>query len=191
MGATEVAQAITFRPLSEGDLPRLTDWLNRPHLRRFYQPTAITLEAVTAKYLPRIRGEAPTRSHLALLAGEPFGYLQCYRNVDWPDWEAVIGPAGGVSIDLFIAEPSMLGRGLGRSMLRGYVEQVVLPMHPHEQWCWIGHDAENLAARACSEAAGFTYVRDYVEDGAPCVLLRRPLLAPDHGGFGRFARLGG
>ncbi len=64
MGATEVAQAITFRPLSEGDLPRLTDWLNRQHLRRFYQPTAITHEDVTAKCRPRISGEAPTRGRL-------------------------------------------------------------------------------------------------------------------------------
>ncbi len=185
-----MAQAITFRSLSEDDLPRLTEWLNRPHLRRFYQPTAITDEAVAAKYQPRIRGEAPTHSHLALLGVEPFGYLQCYRNVDWPDWEAVIGPAGGVSIDLFIAEPTMLGRGLGRAMLRGYVEQVALPMHPQEQWCWIGHAAENHAARACSEAAGFTDVRDYVEDAVRCVLLRRPLLPPDHRGFGRFPRVG-
>ena len=110
--ATE--HTITFRALAEDDLPRLTEWLNRPHLRRFYQVEPTTLDEVAAKYGPRIRGEAPTISSLALLDGAPFGYLQCYRIADWPDWQAVVETAEGVSIDLFIADPALVGRGLGR-----------------------------------------------------------------------------
>jgi len=168
-----MTDAISFRALSEEDLPQLTAWLNRPHLRRFYQLEPTTLDQVRSKYGPRLRGEVPTRSSLALLEGSAFGYLQCYRNADWPDWQALVGTTEGISIDLFIADPALIGRGLGRRMLSGYVELVAFPAYPAERKCWIGHELENVAARACSEAAGFAPVREYVEDGKPCLLLVR------------------
>jgi len=86
-----MAGQMTFRPLAETDLPLMADWLNRPHLRAFYQREPISLPAVAAKYGPRIRGEVPTQSWLAVLDRTPFGYLQCYRVADWPDWQATIG----------------------------------------------------------------------------------------------------
>lgn len=156
-----------------GDLARLAEWLNRPHLRRFYQVEPTTPEAVATKYGAYVRGDAPTRSHLALLDGTPFAYLQCYRIADWPDWQAVVETAEGISIDLFIADPDLIGRGLGRRMLARYVEAVAFPLYPDERLCWIGHQLTNLAARGCSEASGFVPARQYVEDGRPYVLLVR------------------
>jgi aminoglycoside 6'-N-acetyltransferase len=170
---SRLTQEITFRALEESDLTRLTEWLNRPHLRRFYQFEPTTPEAVAARYGPYIRGDAPTRSHLALLGGEPFGYLQCYRIADWPDWQAVVETTEGISIDLFIADPDLIGRGLGRRMLARYVEAIAFPFYPDERLCWIGHQLENVAARACSEACGFAAAREYIEEGRPYVLLGR------------------
>jgi aminoglycoside 6'-N-acetyltransferase len=166
-------EALTFSALAEDDLPRLARWLNAPHLRRFFQPEPTTLEEVSAKYGPRIRGEVRTHCSLAMLDGAPFGYLQCYRIADWPDWQAVVETSEGISIDLFIADPELIGRGLGRRMLAGYVESVAFPLYPDERLCWIGHEVENVAALACSEACGFVAVRRYVEEGKPYVLLVR------------------
>ncbi len=78
-----------------------------------------------------------------------------------------------ISIDLFIADPDRIGRGLGRQMLRRYVETVAFPAYPDERLCWIGHQLENGAAIACSKASGFTAVREYVEEGKDFVLLVR------------------
>jgi aminoglycoside 6'-N-acetyltransferase len=156
----------------------MTDWLNRPHLRAFYQREPISAEAVAAKYGPRIRGEVPTHSWLAELDGAPFGYLQCYRLADWADWQVTIGVAYGVAIDLLIGEPARIGGGVGRRMLRGYVDAVAFPLHPAERLCWIAHELENLPARRCSLAAGFTPVREFLEDGIPSILLVRPASAP-------------
>ena len=97
---------VVFRPVSEVDFPLMTGWLAQPHVRAFYQKDPITLDEVAAKYGPRVRGEAPTHCHLALSQGRPFGYLQCYRNLDWPDWAAEIDVDGGLSIDLFIGDPA-------------------------------------------------------------------------------------
>jgi len=168
-----VTDPIAYRPLAEADLPLMADWLNRPHLRAFYQREPISPVAVAAKYGPPIRGEDASQSWLAVLAGAPFGYLQCYRLADWPDWRATIGVDQGISIDLFIGEPGLIGRGIGRRMLGGFVDEVAFPQYPEERLCWIGHELANVAARKCSAAAGFVPVREYVEDGNPCVLMVR------------------
>src|SRR5580704_1069989 len=133
------SQEISFRALEERDLTLLAEWLNRPHLRRFYQFAPTTPEAVAAKYGSYIRGEVPTHGNLALLGGAPFGYLQCYRVADWPDWQAVVQTTEGISIDLFIADPDLIGRGLGRRMLAQYVETIAFSLYPDERLCWIGH----------------------------------------------------
>ena len=162
---------ITFRRLEQSDLPMLTDWLAEPHLRRFYQKTPVTLEVVAREYGPVIRREEPSSSHLAFRNGEPFAYLQCYRNADYPDWARVIDVADGISIDLFIGKPGYLRRGLGRSALRAYVQRVAFPLYAEEQRAYIGHDLTYTAALRCSEAAGFRPLRPFVEDGVEMVLL--------------------
>jgi aminoglycoside 6'-N-acetyltransferase len=171
-----MAGEITYRPLADGDLPLMTAWLNCPHVRAFFQRIPISADEVAAKYGRYIRREAPTYSSLALLDGAPFGYLQCYRVADWPDYPATIGVDGGVSVDLFIGEIGLVGRGVGRRMLAGYVDQVALPLHPGEQVCWIGHELENIAALRCSAAAGFTPVREYAEEGRRYILMVRQVL---------------
>lgn len=67
----------------------------------------------------------------------------------------------------------MIGLGVGRRMLRHFVDQIAFPGHPEERLCWIGHELENVAAWRCSEAAGFSPVREYVEDDNRCVLTVR------------------
>ena len=162
---------VGFRLVTEADLPLLHGWLNRPHLRRFYQKRPITLEEVTAEYLPAIRGEEPGELHLALQEGRPFGYLQCYRNLDYPDYARELGLDDGTSIDFYIGEPDKLGQGLGKRMERSYVLDVVFPLYPAEIHCYVCHESVNHTALACSEAAGFRPLRDVVEAGLHSQLL--------------------
>jgi aminoglycoside 6'-N-acetyltransferase len=163
--------SIVFRPLAESDFPALADWLNRPHLRRFFQKEPISAAQIAAKYGPRARGEQPTKAHLALLDGQPFGYLQCYRIADHPEWAQIIGQSEGIGVDLAIFEPALVGKGLGRAMLRGYLAEIAFPLYPAESKCFIGHDHENAAGLANSRAVGFRRVRDFVEDGRRSTLL--------------------
>jgi aminoglycoside 6'-N-acetyltransferase len=171
--AGSMAGEITYRPLADEDLPLMTSWLNRPHVRAFFQRAPISAAEVTAKYGPYIRREMPTHSSLALQDGTPFGYLQCYRVADWPDYQATIGVEGGVSVDLFIGEIGLVGKGLGRRMLAGHVAQVAHPLYPCETVCWMGHELKNTAARRCSAGAGFTEIREYDEEGRRHILMMR------------------
>lgn len=161
---------IAFRPLREEDLPLLCDWLNRPHMRDFYQKTSVLRSEVAQKFGPRIRGEFPTYDHIVSLADKPFGKLQCYRNIDHPGYAKEVNLFEGISVDLFIGEPHMLGRGLGRKMLRAYVVEVAFELYPKECACFICHELTNLRARACSAAAGFHPLRQVIEEGLPSEL---------------------
>lgn len=163
---------IAFRPLALDDLPAFAEWLNRPHLREFYQRTPISPAEVADKYGPSIRGEKPTRCHLALLDGRPFGYLQCYRIAAYPEWAATISEDRGIGVDLFIAEPELIGRGFGKRMLGLYLKDVAFPLFPEEGICFIGHALANDAGRRNSESLGFRSAREFLEDGVPSRLYR-------------------
>lgn len=165
---------ITFRPLTAADFPMLTLWLAEPHVRKFVQKTPMSLEDVTAKYGPRVRGEQPLVCHVASDDGAPFGYLQAYRNRDWPDYAQVMGHDDGVSLDLHIGDPTLVGKGLGRAMLGGYVSGVALP-HYAEHRAYIAHDLDNAAALACSRSVGFRPLEQFLEDGEVKQLLRLEL----------------
>jgi aminoglycoside 6'-N-acetyltransferase len=165
------ALEIGFRAIEERDFPMLARWLAEPHVRRFYQKTPVVLEEIAREYGPAVRGEEPTLGHLALQAGTPFAHLQCYRNVDYPDWAATIGVEDGVGIDLYIGDPGFLHRGLGRAALGGYLRRVAFARHPGEQRAYIGHEPANTAALRCSGAAGFRRMRRFMENGIEMVLL--------------------
>jgi aminoglycoside 6'-N-acetyltransferase len=167
-----VAIEIGFRPLDERDFPMLARWLAEPHVRRFYQKTPVTPAEVAAEYGPAVRGEEPTLRHIALHDdGTPFAYLQCYRNLAYPEWAAIIGAADGVSIDLYIGDPAFLHRGLGRAALAGYLRQVAFARYPEERRAFIGHEPANASALRCSGAAGFRRLRTFLEDGIEMILL--------------------
>ena len=167
---------IAFRPLVEADLPALHVWLNRPHLRRFYQKTPIDLEQVRAEWGPVVRAEDPAFAHLALMEDHPFGYAQCYLLMDSPDYAAEIGVTEGVGMDYFIAEPQLIGRGLGKAMLTAYLDRVVFPKFPDERRCVVCHEAANPASGGVLAGIGFRWVRDLIEGGQPSrmMVLERP-----------------
>lgn len=66
---------VSFRSLTEADLPLLCDWLNRPHLQKWWRESEISIDTVRRKYLPRIAGDDAARPFVALEGGEP-GFMQ-------------------------------------------------------------------------------------------------------------------
>ena len=53
-----------FHPLTEQDLPLLTEWLNRPHLHEWWRFGKVHLTEVREKYLPRIFDEDSAKPFL-------------------------------------------------------------------------------------------------------------------------------
>lgn len=109
--------------------------------------------------------------HLAISAGNPFAYLQCYRNADYREWVDLIGVDGGISVDLFIGDSTYLRKGLGRASLSLYLQQVAFPYYSGETRAYIAHEQRNTAALCCSRAVGFRPLRAFLDDGCEMLLL--------------------
>ncbi|WP_256440639.1 GNAT family N-acetyltransferase [Phyllobacterium sp. 628] len=147
-------------------------WLMTSHVRAFYQLDPITPREVAEEYGPLFTGETPDICHISYYGEQPFGYLQCYRNVDYEDWAELPGLDHGISLDLFIGEPAYLGRGFGQRMLKQYLSQIAFPHFNEERFAYISHNAQNVTAIRASEAAGFRPIDEFVEDGDRVILYR-------------------
>ena len=112
-----------FRPLQTDDLPRLAEWLARPHVAEWWGPPE-GLDEVRREY-----GEAMASDvvwpFVAVLDGVPVGFVQVYdvMRAD-PSWWQDERDPGARGIDQFIADASLLGRGLGSRMVAEIVAQI-------------------------------------------------------------------
>jgi len=154
-----------FQQMKEEDLPRIYSWLEEPHVREFYhRKTLPSWEEMNEKYRQRLDPAWPTRCFLSCL-DHPIGYIQVYRIADYPEYAAMIGETEGISIDLFIGELEYVGRGWGRRILMQFLDEVAPHLFPNENICWIHHEPANQRAVHASKAAGFQYVRNFLEEG--------------------------
>lgn len=166
--------AITFRPMSRDDLPLVHEWHQRPHVQEWWVERN-TFEETEAHYGPTIDGVEPTDHYIALLDGEPFGLIQTYLVSDYPDYAALIEEGEGTAgVDLYIADPANIGRGLGTEMLRRFVEEIVFA-RPETVAVTADPDVRNRASIRAFEKAGFLRVRELVDpqDDELHVLVRR------------------
>jgi RimJ/RimL family protein N-acetyltransferase len=149
-----------FRGLREADLPMLHEWIHRPHVMEWWgsQAGCRTLEETRAKYLPRVGEESHVRPHIALLSGQPIGFIQSYVAVacggGW--WEEETDP-GVRGIDQFLADGATLGQGLGTRMVSAFVRRLFEDIGVTR----VQTDPSPGNARAirCYEKAGFRAVR--------------------------------
>jgi len=116
--------AWTFRPLRAEDLPRLTGWLSRAHVARWWKSEG-TPDGTAREFADLLEPASATRGYVALWDHEPAAFVQCYRVMGagggW--WESQSDP-GARGIDLFIAEPRLLGRGLGAALIEAFASEI-------------------------------------------------------------------
>jgi RimJ/RimL family protein N-acetyltransferase len=163
---------IEFRRLDEDDLPLLHEWLQRDHVRRWWDKHE-TYEDVVEHYLPAIRGDDPTDLYVIKVDGELAGFIETYLVSDYPEYQALVETGEGVAgIDLFLADEAWMGRGLGSAVLAQFIEDVVF-VAPGTTACIAGPDADNAPSIRAFEKAGFSEVRAFREENRPHVLMRR------------------
>jgi RimJ/RimL family protein N-acetyltransferase len=163
-----------FRPLTEDDLPLMHEWLQREHVRRWWSERQ-TLEEVVEHYAPAIDGREPTDLYLIVVDGDPVGFIQSYEVADHPEYRELVQVEDGVAgVDLFIAQPELVGRGLGTDVLRQFVDDRVFS-DTNVHACIADPDIDNIASLRAFEKAGFARVREFVDpsDARQHALMRR------------------
>jgi RimJ/RimL family protein N-acetyltransferase len=144
---------IRFRKLDRGDLPLMHRWLNTPHVVEWWSDEAPTLDEITAKYSPRIDGNEDVRCFVIVLGDAPIGYIQ-----EYPASENSAG------IDLFIGEIEFLHRGLGASIVRQFLNDIVFA-DPAVESCVIDPSVSNRGAIRAYEKAGFWFFKTETNSG--------------------------
>ncbi|MDY7225041.1 GNAT family N-acetyltransferase [Hyalangium rubrum] len=174
-----MAAPITFRALSEADLPLLHDWLSRPHVAEWWEPTP-TFEEVREDYLPRLAPQdvrpldarAGVVQYLAYEGDVPFAFVQAYRvmahqHEGW--WQDETDPCA-LGIDQFIGLPDRLGQGLGTRLLRAFLQ--FLFEDPRVTTVQTDPSPDNARAIACYRKVGFRDVGLVTTPDGPELLLR-------------------
>jgi aminoglycoside 6'-N-acetyltransferase len=152
---------VRLRPLAEADLPLLHDWFNSPHMQPFYMDKGAEMsgEEVREKFLPRTESARPEKCFIAEMNSAAYGYVQAYPNGAFEDICALIGESNGVSVDYFIGDHTMVGKGLAQQMLRAFQHIQFGQFFPGETAITLHHDVTNSRAMRCSLAVGFVPVR--------------------------------
>src|SRR5439155_27214219 len=120
-------------------------------------------EEVAAHYLPSIEGRDPTDLYVILVGEQPAGFIQTYLVADYAEYAALVAVGEGVAgVDLFLADPELLGRGIGSHALRAFVDDVVFAQAATTA-CVADPAADNAASLRAFEKAGFRAVRDFVD----------------------------
>ena len=161
---------ITFRRLTTDDLPMLHEWLTRPHVAEWWQPTP-SLAEVEEEYLPTIAGTVPVRGYIALAGGEPIGFIQDYTPAECHDdgwWLDEHDPTVR-GTDQFLAHADQLGQGLGTAMLRAFVRHLFAD--PSVTRIQTDPEPANARAIRCYEKSGFRAVREVETLDGPALLM--------------------
>ena len=169
--------SISFRPLSNDDLPRMLRWLEDPDVSPWYGDGELTLANLAARYADRIAGTDTTQSFITEIDGQPVGYIQCYRIADEPGVAAryarqlglpPMPEPGAVGTDLLIGEATFRNRGWGAPILRAFHRQIVFGAL-QASVAVIAPSPENIRAIRTYEKTGFRWLKTVpvVDEGHP------------------------
>ena len=144
---------IGFRKLERRDLPLMHRWLNTPHVVEWWPDEALPLDQIVATYTPRVDGLEDVRCYVIVHGDTPIGYIQ-----EYPVDERSVG------IDLFIGEAGFHHRGLGASIIRRFLGDVVFA-DPAIEICVIDPAVSNRGAIRAYEKVGFRNYETIVQPG--------------------------
>ena len=170
MNRTEVK--VHFRPLNEADLPKVAEWLSRPHIVEWWggSNAIMDLEGVREKYVPRMDESSSVRCYIAELGGQPIGFIQSYVAVacggGW--WDAETDP-GVRGIDQFLADGNRLDQGLGTQMVCAFTRHL-LADHSVTK-IQVDPSPANVRAIRCYMKSGFVPVKEIVTPEGPALLM--------------------
>lgn len=150
-----------FERLRREHFELLSRWLAEPHVARWWAHDA-SPEAVEDDFGGTIDGTEPAEDFVVLLDGRPIGLIQYCRLHDYPEYVdemAEVYPVEptAATIDYLIGDPTGVGRGVGSSMIRAFVERI-WATDPEIDHVVVPVNSGNVASWRALEKAGFERV---------------------------------
>ena len=118
---------VSFRPVTETDLPMLANWLARPHWQQWWGDPATELGYIE----DMVEGRDTTQPSIFQVDGEDKGYIQVWfvgdqQETKWVEDYPWLNLLSGdtVGVDLSIADAQELSQGLGTKVLKAFVQNL-------------------------------------------------------------------
>jgi RimJ/RimL family protein N-acetyltransferase len=125
---------------------------------------------VYAEYAPAVLEAQRVTPYIVMLGQASIGYAQSYVAMGSGDgwWDDVTDP-GVRGIDQSIADPELLGKGVGTAMVRALVERLF--RDPAVTQVQTDPSPDNLRAIRCYQKAGFRIVRNVTTPDGPALYM--------------------
>jgi RimJ/RimL family protein N-acetyltransferase len=163
------AVTFAFRPLTPEDLPMLHEWLLRPHVRQWWHEPSTIAELDRDYVSPS--ADSSTHAYIAMRGDMPIGFIQSYVVMgSGAGWWTGETDAGARGIDAFLANASDLGQGLGRALIRAFVDRLFADADVTTVQADPARD--NVRAIRSYRGAGFAIVGDVDTPDGPATLMR-------------------
>lgn len=164
------ASDVHLRPVEAGDWALIRAWIQRPDIQRWWGSGA------AAEAEMRLVAETgPALARVVLVQGAPVGYAHAIDAAHWGGALPEGMPAGTWDADIFIAEPSARGRGVGERALRLLADEVFTTTFAMAMAVFVS--VANEPAIRAYERAGFQWARvweDPIFGPSWMMLLPRP-----------------
>jgi aminoglycoside 6'-N-acetyltransferase len=152
-----IEPSLRLRPLTAPDLALLVDWVERPHVSRWWHDPVGWAE-IEAHYLPCVTGTDPTHALIVELEGEPIGFAQWYRWLDYPDYGGKLRAADDeAGMDYLLGSERHCGHGVGTRLIAALLD-LVRHDWPDARGVVIDPEVANQASRRVLEKNGLQLV---------------------------------
>ena len=132
---------IRFRPLRSNDFPILLDWLQRPHVKEWWDNGDDTIGNVTAHFSSNMEA---TKRFIVEFDGEDAGYFQ-YCRFD----------SRHIGADQFLGNGDGISKGIGTRCLLVFMDMIIAIESP--EIISVDPHPENKRAIRCYEKCGFVH----------------------------------
>lgn len=147
-------QMYEFKPLAEEHFEMLFHWLQRPHIRAWWD-SEDNWEAFRIRHSKMIENPL-VFPYIVFRNRVPIGYINYWFVEEDEDFKSQF-PSNTVGTDQFIGIPDLLGKGIGSDFIRQFTEELL--SKPNIGLVITDPDSRNTAAIRAYEKAGFAKIK--------------------------------
>lgn len=172
---------ITFESLNESHFPLMLQWLEAPHVKKWWDQNIIyTPDLIRKKYADYVKGYKKVDKVKKLIYAyiihcnqEPIGYIQIYNAYDFPRSKNLIDlPENLGAFDILIGDERYLGKNIGSQAITKFLSLYGRAY----SYIFADPDLENIAAIKSYEKSGFKKLAEQKDTGEVWMLWKRPII---------------